>query len=121
MLPYFSGPILATASLFPLPKWTTAAGSPSTGFNVGCFDRAGLLPHDREQPIQIAEIRDVALHATGAMADFADRCVKLRLPSSRHEDAGALLGEPLGRRESMPLFAPVMRATSPNLPIVVSL
>src|SRR5262249_2333073 len=59
--------------------------------------KAALLPLDAgEQPVEVREVRDVALHAGDVLADLPDRFVKLRLSAAGDEDVGAFRDEPVG-------------------------
>ena len=59
-----------------------------------------LLPHRRVEPIEVGQLRDVALHADRPVADLGDRPVQLLLPAAGDDDLGPLGREPLGRRQA---------------------
>ena len=57
---------------------------------------------DRRDAIEVVEAREVSPHDRGVLADPRGRLFQLRLPTPRDEDVGALLHEPLGRRQADP-------------------
>jgi hypothetical protein len=67
-----------------------------TGVGEQDVEAALLLLHRGEQPVEVREVRDVALHAGDVPADLRYRCIELRLPASGDEDVGALGDEAPG-------------------------
>jgi hypothetical protein len=56
-------------------------------------EAARLLLHRSEQPVEVREARDVALHAGDVPADLRYRFIEFRLPASGDGDVGALRGD----------------------------
>ena len=48
------------------------------------------------EPVEVRQLRDVALHADRAVADLRDRLVEFRLPASGDDHLGAFGREPPG-------------------------
>ena len=62
-------------------------------------DAAGLLGDDGVEPVEVAEVRDVALDAARVAADRGHCRVELGLSPAGHEDARAFAGEARRARE----------------------
>src|SRR5262249_57938937 len=85
-----------------------------------------LLLHRGEQPVEVREVRDVALHAGDVPADLHYRFLEFRLPASGDEDVGALGDEPSGGGQADATVAPgydrdlpfqFLRHGTPPLPV----
>src|SRR5262249_32784538 len=69
-------------------------------------EAALLLLDGGEQPVEVREVRDVALHAGGVLADLPDRLIEFGLAASGDEDVGTLGDEPPGRGQANAAVAP---------------
>src|SRR5262249_5961860 len=77
-------------------------------------------------PVEVREVRDVALHAGDVPADLPDRLIELRLAASGDEDVGALGDEAPGGGQADAAAAPgddrdltfqFLRHRTPPLPV----
>src|SRR5262249_9324311 len=71
-----------------------------TGVGEQDVEAALLLPDDREEPIEIGEVGDVAPDPFYVPFDRFQSCVELGLAATGDEDEGPLGGEPPGRGEA---------------------
>ncbi len=67
-----------------------------TGIGDQHVDAAGFLLHRGIDPVDVGELRCVALDRGGVAANRGDRLLKLGLPATGDEHLCALLGEALG-------------------------
>src|SRR5262249_31409221 len=58
------------------------------------------------QPVEVREVRDVALHPGDVPADLRHRCIEFRLPVSGDEDVGTLGDEAPGGGQADAAVAP---------------
>src|SRR6516225_6467063 len=65
-----------------------------------------LLLHRGEQPVEVREVRYVALHPGDVPADLRPRCIEFRLAASGDEDVGALGDEAPGGGQADAAVAP---------------
>src|SRR5262249_25889378 len=75
---------------------------------------APLLLHRGEQPVEVREVRDAALHAGDVAADLRYRFIEFRLTAAGDEDVGTLGDEAPGGGQADAAAAPVMTATLPS-------
>ena len=63
-------------------------------------DRACFVLHHRKEPVEIGEVRDIALDAAGIVPDLGDGHFQLFLAPAGHEHPRALRGEALRRSQA---------------------
>ena len=77
-------------------------------------EAALLLFDGGEQAVEVRQVRDVALHASGVFADLPDCFIGIRLSAAGDEDTAAFRDEPAGGGQADAAVAPVMTATFPS-------
>jgi hypothetical protein len=85
------------------------AGAGHDDIDVSLFGRNG-----REQPVEVGEVRDVALNSRHASADRRFGFVQFRLPARGDEDVRAFFDNLFAVARPIPLLPPVTTATFPS-------
>src|SRR5258708_20290956 len=85
------------------------AGAGHDDIDASLFGRNG-----REQPVEVSEVRDVALNGRHASADRRLRLVQFRLPAPVMKTCAPSSTNLLAVARPIPLLPPVMTATFPS-------